>query len=56
MADEIITGLYPQPEAPELIYIVDDDGNEIAVRPEDFWQYEVDAMRCRPTDNETGGL
>lgn len=40
-----------QAEALPLI-VIGDDGREIMVMPEDFWQYDVDAMRCTPSDLE----
>lgn len=31
-------------EMPAVLHVVDNNGNEIAVPREDFWQYEIDAL------------
>lgn len=49
---EMIHG--PWPEHTETLSVIDDDGNEIEIHPEEFWQYQQDAMRYTPDNNHEG--
>lgn len=44
----------PHPEGAKTISVIDDDGNEVEINVDELWQFEQDAMRYKPDNNEEG--
>lgn len=44
----------PRSEGAKKVAVIDDDGNEIEIAIDEYWQFEQDAMRYRADNNEEG--
>lgn len=43
-------------EEVSTLLVIDDNGNELEIAAEDFWQYQADAMQYKSIDELEGGI